>query len=183
MTKFILKGTHSCQTLCHPMDYKVHGNLQARILEGGAFPFSRRSSQLRNQTGVSGIAGGFSTSWTTREAQSQRKAMSKNIQTTTQLNSFPMPVRWCSKSSKLGFNSKWTKNFQMCQLDLEKAEEPEIKLSTSIGSWKRQENSRKLLDCFIDCAKAFDSVDFNKLWKILKNMIIPEYFNCLLRNT
>ena len=115
--------------------------------------------------------------------QSQRKAMSKNIQTTTQLNSFPMPVRWCSKSSKLGFNSKWTKNFQMCQLDLEKAEEPEIKLSTSIGSWKRQENSRKLLDCFIDCAKAFDSVDFNKLWKILKNMIIPEYFNCLLRNT
>ena len=71
----------------------------------------------------------------------------------------------------------------MFKLDLEKAEEPEIKLSTSIGSWKRQENSRKLLDCFIDCAKAFDSVDFNKLWKILKNMIIPEYFNCLLRNT
>ena len=68
----------------------------------------------------------------------------------------------------------------MCQLDLEKAEEPEIKLSTSIGSWKRQENSRKLLDCFIDCAKAFDSVDFNKLWKILKNMIIPEYFNLVI---
>ena len=49
----------SCITLCDPMDYTVHGILQARILEWVAFPFSRRSSQPRNRTQVSHIAGGF----------------------------------------------------------------------------------------------------------------------------
>ena len=62
-------------------------------------------------------------------------------------------------------------NFQMFKLDLEKAEEPEIKLPTSVGSWKKQESSRKnIYFCFIDYAKAFDCVDHNKLWKILKEM-------------
>ena len=107
--------------LCDPMDYRVHGILQARTLEWVAFPFSRGSSQPRDQTQVSSIAGGFFTSWATKKAQSQRKAMPKNIQTTTQLNLFPMLARWRSKSSKLGFNSKWTKNVQMYQLDLEKS--------------------------------------------------------------
>ena len=50
----------------------------------------------------------------------------------------------CSKSFKLGFSSTWTKNFQMCKLVLEKAEEPEIKLPTFAGWWRRQENSRKI---------------------------------------
>ena len=50
----------------------------------------------------------------------------------------------CSKFSKLSFNSAWTKNFQMFKLDLEKAEEPKIKLPTSTGSQKKQENSRKI---------------------------------------
>ena len=60
-------------------------------------------------------------------------------------------------------------NFQMFKLDLEKAEEPEIKLPTSAGLWKKQESSRKnIYFCFIDYAKGFDSVDHNKLWKILK---------------
>ena len=49
----------------------------------------------------------------------------------------------CSKFSKWGFNSTWTMNFQMFKLDLEKAEEPEIKLPTSTGSLKKQESSRK----------------------------------------
>ena len=53
-------------------------------------------------------------------------------------------------------------NFQMFRLDLEKAEEPEIKLPTSAGSSKKQESSRKNI-CFIDYAKAFDCVDHNKL--------------------
>ena len=66
--------------------------------------------------------------------QSQRKAMAKNVQTTTQLHSSQMLAKWCSKFSKLGFNSMWTKNFQMFKMDLEKAEEPEIKLPTSVGS-------------------------------------------------
>ena len=57
----------------------------------------------------------------------------------------------------------WTVNFQMFKLDLEKAEEPEIKLSSSIGSLKKQERSRKTsYFCFIDYAKAFDSVDHKK---------------------
>ena len=51
------------------MDYKIHGILQARTLEWVAFPFSRGSSQLRDQTQVSRIAGRFFTSWATREVQ------------------------------------------------------------------------------------------------------------------
>ena len=63
------KVSQSCPTLCNPMDYTVHGILLARILECVAFPFSRGSSQLRDQTQVSCIAGRFCTSWATREAQ------------------------------------------------------------------------------------------------------------------
>ena len=55
-------------TLCEPMDYTVHGILQARILEWVAFRFSRGSSQPRDQTQVSRIAGGFFITWATREA-------------------------------------------------------------------------------------------------------------------
>ena len=73
-------------------------------------------------------------------------------------------------------------NFQMFKLVLEKAEKPEIKLLTSAGSSKKQESSRKTSFCFIDYAKAFDCVDHNKLWKILKEMGIPEHLICLLRN-
>ena len=54
--------------LCDPKDYTVHGVLQTRILEWVAFPFSRGSSQPRDRTQVSCIAGGFFTSWATREA-------------------------------------------------------------------------------------------------------------------
>ena len=64
-----LKVAQSCLTLCDPMDYTVHGILQARILEWVAFPFSKGSSQPRDQTQVSCIAGGFFTRWATREAQ------------------------------------------------------------------------------------------------------------------
>ena len=58
----------------------------------------------------------------------------------------------------------------MFKLVLEKAEETEIKLPTSGGSWKKQEGSRKTYFCFFDYAKAFDCVDHNKLWKILQEM-------------
>ena len=57
-----MKVAQSCPTLCNPMDNIVHGILQAGILEGVAFPFSRRSSQSRDQTQVSCIVGGFFTS-------------------------------------------------------------------------------------------------------------------------
>ena len=74
-------------------------------------------------------------------------------------------------------------NFQMFKLVLEKAKEPEIKLPTFAGSWKKQEEFQKnIYICFIDYAKAFDYVDHNKLWKILKEMGIPDHLTCLLRN-
>ena len=77
----------------------------------------------------------------------------------------------------------WTVNFQMFKLVLEKAEEPEIKLPTSTGSSKKQESSRKnIYFCFIDYAKGFDCVDHNELWKILKDMGVPDHLTCLLRN-
>ena len=57
----------------------------------------------------------------------------------------------------------------MFKLDLEKAEEPKINLSTSTGSLKRQEFQKNIYFCFIDYAKAFDCVDHNKLWKILRD--------------
>ena len=70
----------------------------------------------------------------------------------------------------------------MFKLDLEKAEEPEFKLPTSIESWKKQEFQKNIYFCFIDFAKAFDYVDHNKLWKILQEMGIPDHLTCLLRN-
>ena len=70
----------------------------------------------------------------------------------------------------------------MFKLVLEKAEEPEIKLPTSAGSSKKQEFQKNIYFCFIDYAKAFDCVDHNKLWKILKEMGIPDHLTCLLRN-
>ena len=73
-------------------------------------------------------------------------------------------------------------NFQMLKLVLEKAEEQEIKLPTSAGSWKKQEISRKTSISAFGYAKAFDCVDHNKLWKILKEMGIPDHLTCLLRN-
>ena len=63
----------------------------------------------------------------------------------------------------------------MFKLVLEKAEEIEIKLPTSTGSWRKQESSRKTSVSAIDYAKAFDCVDHNKLWKILKEMGIPDH--------
>ena len=84
----------------------------------------------------------------------------------------------------------------MFKMDFKKAEEPEIKLPKSTESSKKQESSRKtssiikkargfqknIFFCFINYAKDFDCVDHNKLWKILKEMEIPDHLTCLLRN-
>ena len=71
----------------------------------------------------------------------------------------------------------------MFKLVLEKAEEPEIKLPTSAGSWKKaREFQKNIYFCFIDYAKAFGCVDSNKLWKILQEIGIPDHLTCLLRN-
>ena len=70
----------------------------------------------------------------------------------------------------------------MFKLDLEEAEESEIKLPTSIGSQKAKEFQKNIYFCFIDYAKAFDCVDHNTLWNILTEMEIPDHLTCLLRN-
>ena len=70
----------------------------------------------------------------------------------------------------------------MLKLVLEKAEEPEVKLPTSTGSSKKQEFQKNVYFCFIDYAKAFGCVDHHKLWKILKEMGIPDHLTCLLKN-
>ena len=77
--------------------------------------------------------------------QSQRKAVPKNAQTTTHLHSSHTLAKYCSKLSKPGFNSMWTLNFQMFKLDLEKAEEPDIRLPTSTGSSKSKRVPEKHL--------------------------------------
>ena len=76
------------------------------------------------------------------------------------------------KILQVGFNSTQTKNFRMFKLDLEKAEEPEIKSSIMLDNRK----SKRVLDiyfCFTDYAKSMDCVDQSKLWKILQEMGIP----------
>ena len=68
-------------------------------------------------------------------------------------------------------------------MDLEKAEEPEIKWPTSVGlSKKAREFQKNIYFCFTDYTKAFDCVAHNKLWKVLKEMGIPDHLTCLLRN-
>jgi len=107
--------------------------------------------------------------------QSQRKAMPKNAQTTAQFHSSHTPVKWCSKFSKPGFSNTWTVNLQMFKLVLVKAEASEIKLPTSTGSSKKH-----LFLLYWLCQGL--CVDHNKLWKILKEMRIPDLLTCLLRN-
>ena len=89
------------------------------------------------------LSSGHRTGKTQFSFQSQRRAMRKNAQTTTQLHSFHMLASLCSNYFKLGFSSIWTEKFQMYKLGLEKAEEPEIKLPTFIGLWRKQRSSRK----------------------------------------
>ena len=89
------------------------------------------------------FSSGYRTGKDLFSSQSQRRAMPINVQTTAQLHSSHMLAKKCSKFSKPGFNSTLTMNSQMFKLDLGKAEEPEIKLPTSVGSSKKQEDSRK----------------------------------------
>ena len=96
--------------------------------------------------------------------QSQRKALLKLPHNCTHLS-----VKQRSKFSKPGFNSTWTMNFQMFKLVLENAEEPEIKLATSPGSWKKQESSRKTsISAFLTMPKPLTvwiTIKCGKFWK------------------
>jgi len=113
--------------------------------------------------------------------QSQRRPMSNNVHTTIQFRSFSMLLRLYTKSFRLGFSSTWTENFQMYKPGLEKTEEPEIKLPTFMGSWRKHQNSRKT-STSVSLTMLFDCADHNKLCKILKEMGVPDPLTCLLRN-
>ena len=122
-------------------------------------------------------------------SQSQRRSMPKNVQTTAQLCSFHMLARLYSQSFKLAFSSTWTENFQMYSPGLKKAEEPEIKLPTITGSWrkarefqkqtnkpkKQKQTQKNPIYSFTEYTKDSDCVDHKKPWKILKEMRVPPY--------
>ena len=114
--------------------------------------------------------------------QSQRKAMPKSVQTAAQLHSSHMLAKQCSKFSKPNFNSTWTVNFWMLKLDLEKAEEPEIKLPISVGSSKKQESSRKTSTSALLTTPKPLTMRITTNWKILPEMGIPDHLTCFLRN-
>ena len=125
-------------------------------------------ANLENSTVATGLEKLFS-------FQSQRRAKSKNIQTTVQLNSFDMLTRLYSKSFKLelpdvqaGFRKVRGNRDQIANIHwiIEKA----------------REFQKNIYFCFVDHAKSFDSVDHNKLWKIHKEIGIPDHPTCLLRN-
>ena len=108
--------------------------------------------------------------------------MPKNVQTTAKLHSSHTRAKSCSEFSKPGFNSTWTVKFQMFKLDLEKIEEPKIKLLTSIGSLKKQENSRKTSTSASLTKLEPLTVWITTNWKILTEMEILDHLTCLLRN-
>ena len=114
------------------------------------------------------LSGGHRTGKCQFSFQSQRKAMPKNAQITTQLHSSHLLVKWCSTFSKPGFSNMWTMNV-LFKLDLEKAEEPEIKLPISAGSWKKQESSRKTsFSALLTLPKPFTvwiTINCGKFWK------------------
>ena len=131
-------------------------------------------ASLENSAVATGLENVFS-------FQSQRKAVPKNAQNHT--------IAFISHTSKvmLKILQARLQQYMNCKLPdvqagFRKAEEPEIKLSTSTGSSTKQEFQKNIYFCFTDYAKAFDCVDHNKLWKILQEMGIPDHLTCFLRN-
>ena len=116
--------------------------------------------------------------------------MPKNAQITAQLHSFHMLPRLCSESFKPGFSNTWTKNIQMYKLDLEKAEEPEIKLPTYTRSLNKQREFFKNLlllhslcqSLWLHGSQQTGIFFFFFFWSILEEMGIPHHLICLLRN-
>ena len=91
------------------------------------------------------------------------------VKTIAQLHSSHTLVKYCSKFSKPGFSNTWTVKFQIFKLVLEKTEEPEIKLPTSAGSWKKQESSRKTsisaLFTMLKPLTMWITINCGKFWK------------------
>ena len=77
---------------------------------------------------------------------------------------------------------QWTKNFQMYMLDLKRQRSQRSNCQHPLDHQKSKQFQKNISFCVIDYAKAFDCVDHNKLWKILREMGIPDHLTCLLRN-
>ena len=115
--------------------------------------------------------------------QSPRQAIPKKAQTTTQLNSSHTLVKKCPKFSKPSFSNNVNCELPDVQAGFRKGRGTRDQIANI--RWiieKAREFQKNIHFCFIDYAKAFDSVDHNKLWKILKDMGIPDHLTCLLRN-
>ena len=137
---------------CSLPGFSVHGIFQARVLEWVAISFSRGSSRPRDRTQVSCIVG--------RHAS---KVMLKILQASLQ-----QYVNRELPDVQFGFRKGRGTRDQIANINwiMEKA----------------REFQKNIYFCFIDHAKAFDCVDHNKLWKILREMEIPDHLTCLLRN-
>ena len=113
--------------------------------------------------------------------------MPKNAQTTTQLHSSHMLAKECSKFSKPGFSNTRTSDIQMRTSDAKAGFRKgratgDQTVNTHWITEKAREFQKNIYFFFIDYAKAFDDMDHNKLWKILKEIGIPDDLTCLLRN-
>ena len=109
------------------------------------------------------------------------KSNAKECSMTVQLSSFHILARLCSESFKPGFSSKRTENFQCTSWVLKRQRNQRSNCQHPLDHGKSKRVPEKHL-FLLDYAKAFDCVDQNKLWKILKEMGIPDHLACLLRN-
>ena len=137
-------------------------------------------TQYANKLGK--LSSGFKTGKSQFSFQSQRKAMPKNAQSTVQLHSSHMLIKWCSKFSKPGFNNTWTVNFQMFKLDIKKAEEPEIKLPTSAGSSEKQVVPEKHVFLLYWLCQSLWLCGSPQTVENSEGDWIPDHLTCLLRN-
>ena len=112
--------------------------------------------------------------------QSPGWAMPKNVQATIRLHLFLMLVRLCSKSFKQGFNSTWTRNWDVQARFIKGRGTREQTANIWWIIQKAKEFQENI--CFIDYTNTFDCVDQFKLLKILKEIGMPDHFTCLLRN-
>ena len=133
-------------------------------------------ANLENSSVTTGLQNVFS-------FQSQRKAMAKNAQTTTQLNSSHTPVKVMLKILQARLQQYVNCELPDVQTGFRKGRGTRDQIANI--HWiikKARESQKSIYFCFIDYAKAFDCVDHNKLWKILKEMGTPDHLTCLLRN-
>ena len=108
-----------------------------------------------------------------------KRAKPINIQTTSQLRTFCMLARKCSRTFKLVFSSMWTENFPEIQAGFRKGRGARDQIANIHRIIEKARQFQKnIYFCFIDHTKAFDCVDLNKLWKILQEVGIPDHLTC-----